>query len=264
MGNDYPEEINRYTPIPLYFQVSQILLHEIQSGRYKPGDVIPTEAELMERFGVSRATIRQAIGELVYLGLLERKRSKGTSVSAGRLETTLQNLASFTNEMMHHNFNLRTRIIEFKHIPPPQPIAEILGLRLDEMVALMERVRFVDEKPIAVERWYAPLKLFPGISKRMFEETGVRQSTYYILMDNFGCHISHAEDTVSAVGVESHEARILGVEPGMPVLMRSRISYLSDKKPATYAIGVYLIHLRFTLGQNRLSEKYGTTYNGER
>lgn len=264
MENDYADEINRSAPIPLYYQVSQILLREIESGRYLPGELIPTEAELQIRFKVSRATIRQAIGELVYMGLLERKRSKGTSISTGRLETTLNSLASFTNEMMSHNFDLKTRIIEFKYIPPPQLISSILGLRPDEMVALMERVRYVEEKPIAVERWYAPLKLFPGIDKKMFAETGMKQSTYYILMENYDCHISHAEDTVSAVGVEAHEARRLNVEPGHPVLMRTRISYLSEKKPATYAIGVYLIHLRFALGQNRSTEKYVSTINGER
>jgi GntR family transcriptional regulator len=252
MTMEYADEINRSVPIPLYYQVSQIILREIQNGQYLPGDLIPTEAELRDRFGVSRATIRQAIGELVYMGLLERKRSKGTSVATGQLEATLHNLASFTNEMMSDNFDLKTRIVEFKYILPPHLIADILHLKTHETVALMERVRFVDEKPIAVERWYAPLKLFPRIDQKMFDETGMRQSTYYILMENYGCRISNAEDKVSAVGVEAHEAHILGIEPGRPVLMRTRISYQSENKPATYAIGVYLIHLRFTLGQHRL------------
>lgn len=247
-----PEKINRSIPIPLYYQVGQILRREIETGVYKPGDLIPTEFELQDRFKVSRATIRQAIGELVYSGLVERRRSQGTRVSTGRFEATLRDLASFTNEMKTANLNLTTHILQFRYIQPPEAAMEALNLRPDELVAMMERSRIVDERPIAVERWYAPLKLFPNIDKDMFKESGMEQSTYYMMMLRYNVLVTHTIDSVSAVGLQAHEAKILKVEQGLPALLRSRISFGSNDVPVNYASGVYLINLKFMMTTNKV------------
>lgn len=244
-------EIDRSIPIPLYYQISQILRREIDAGKYKPGDSIPIEEDLQNRFGVSRATVRQAVADLVYSGVLERKRSKGTRVSQGRLEATLADLASFTNEMMRTGVNLTTQIIDFKHILPPDPVAEILQLDSKRNVALMERVRYVDATPIAIEHWYAVLDYFPGLNRKLFNDSGMEQSTYYILMNRYNLKINAAVDTVSPVRIEAREAKILNVEPGQPALLRTRISYSSDGRPVTYASGIYLIQLKFLLGASR-------------
>jgi len=244
-------EINRETPIPLYYQVSQILRKEIESGRYSSGDYIPTEFELQKRFNVSRATVRQALSDLVYQGLLERRRSKGTVVSRMQVEATLKNLVSFTNEMMNGKQELTTRILDFRYIPPPNFVAEQLGIPEYEMVVEMARLRVVDGTPVAVERWYAPLKLFPGISRAMFKETGMEQSTYVVLMKQYDVNVARAVDTVSAVAVGAVEAKLLNEEIGAPVLLRTRVSYTADNRPVTYATGVYVIKLRFPLEATR-------------
>lgn len=251
MSNLSADELDRSTPIPLYYQVSQIIRKEIESGRYKPGDYIPTEMELQKRFNVSRATVRQAIADLVYQGLLERKRSKGTTVSSTQFEARLSDLASFTNEMMNSGFTLKTHLLSFKQMAVPDNIAEFLNLDTSEAVHAMERLRLVDEKPVSVEKWYAPVKIFPGLEKTSFGETGFEQSTYYVLMKQYGISVTRAVDTVSPLAVESRDAKLLKVDPGTPVLLRSRISYGSDNQPVSYAVGVYLIRLRFLLESNR-------------
>jgi GntR family transcriptional regulator len=238
-------EIDRETPIPLYFQVARILRKEIESGKYKPGEYIPTEMELQKRFGVSRATIRQAIADLVYRGMLERRRSKGTTVSVSHLEARLSDLASFTNEMMDSGLDLTTKIINFRQIPAPESVAEFLELEPAEMVFEMERVRFVDGKPIAFERWFTPVKHFPGLDRGLFGESGFEQSTYYVLMKQYGIEINRAVDTISPMAIDAHEAKLLKVDQGTPVLLRTRISFSSNGQPVTYGTGVYLIRLRF-------------------
>lgn len=247
MADSVYEEVDRNTPIPLYYQVSRILHKEIESGKYRPGDYIPTEIELQKRFGVSRATIRQAIADLVYQGLLERRRSKGTKVSASHIEARLSDLASFTNEMMNGGFTLKTKILNYKQIQVPERIATLLQLESSEMVTVMERLRLVDEKPVSLEKWYAPLKAYPGLNPSMFGETGFEQSTYYVLMKHYGLTVRRAVDTVSPQAVESRDARLLQVEKGTPVLLRTRISFDANNHPVTYATGVYLIRLRFTM-----------------
>jgi GntR family transcriptional regulator len=253
----YAGELRRATPVPLYYQVFQILHREILMGRYRPGDQIPTEAELQERFEVSRATVRQAVTELVYLGLVERKRSKGTTVSNVWPQTTLNDLASFTAEMMGGGFDLTTHILDFQHLPATAPLTDLLALADGEQIVRMDRLRLVSGKPISVERWHTPLRYFPGLHAGMFGGAGMAQSTYYVLMQHYGLVVSHAVDTVSPVGVEPREARLLEVEPGHPVLLRTRVSYADDGRPVTYASGVYLIQLKFMLGQARSSAGAG-------
>jgi GntR family transcriptional regulator len=244
-------QINRETPIPLYFQIARILHREINDGKYQPGDYIPTEMELQSRFSVSRATVRQAIADLVREGLLERRRSKGTTVSPSHIEARLSDLASFTNEIVNCGLTLRTRIMDFKNIPVSATVAEALDIGPGEVVSAMKRLRFVDDKPVALEHWYAPEKYFPGLNGSLFGETGIQQSTYYVLMKRFGIEINRAVDTISPYAVDGLDARLLKVENGTPVLLRSRISYSSDNRPVTYGSGMYLIRLKFVQETNQ-------------
>ena len=244
-------EINRDTPIPLYYQVAQILRKEIETGKYQPGDYIPTELELQRRFNVSRATIRQAIADMVYAGLLERRRSKGTTVSTRQFESTLHGLNSFTGEIMPSNLTLRTKILEFKQIAVPEAARTGLELSPGEMVAMMERIRYVDGQPMVLEKWYAPMKYFAGLERDMFQETGLEQSTYYVMVKRFGMTITRAEDIIIPVAIEPREAKLLNVASGMPVLLRTRISFNAEGRPVNLAIGQYLVRLRFILEGNR-------------
>lgn len=241
------KEIDRATPIPLYYQVSQILWREIQAGVYQPGDQIPTEKELQERFMVSRATIRQAIAELVYAGILERHRSQGTLVTKFPFEVSLRELGSFTSEFLNQNQNLTTKILSFKMIPAPEQIAGSLQIGPGDLLVAMERLRSVDDEPVCVEKWYGVAKYFPGIQRSMFKDSGWEQSTYYVMMKHYGLKVVRAADAVGAVALQSHEARLLQRETGTPALLRTRISYTTDGNAVMYGSGVYVIRLNFTL-----------------
>jgi GntR family transcriptional regulator len=244
-------ELNRETPIPLYYQVSQILRHEIETGKYSPGDYIPTEQELRNRFDVSRDTIRQALSDLIYQGLLERRRTKGTVVSKRHVEAILKDLASFTTEVMDRKLTLVTKILNFRQIQCPDNVCDQLNLSKSDIVTEMERLRFVDDEPVAVEKWYAPIKIFPGLSRGMFKESGLEQSTYYVLMRQYNIKITRAVDTVSAVDLEARDARLIKQPTGAPVLLRTRISYSDDRTPVTYGSGLYMIKLKFALETSR-------------
>ncbi len=247
------DELDRQSPIPLYFQVGRILREDIRSGKYAPGDCLPTESELCARFSVSRATIRQAVSDLVYQGLLNKQRSKGTLVAPSQWVATLSDLASFTSEMMSGGANLSTRILKLDYIPAPGTVADLLELEPTDSVAHLERLRFVDKKPVAYENWYAAAKYLPHLEASQFGETGIEQSTYYVLMKQYGIEIARAVDTVSAIDAEGHDARHLRVKEGTPVLMRTRLSFMSNSVPLIYATGVYLIRLRFVLDAKRVA-----------
>lgn len=245
--NNVPFEIDKNIPVPLYYQIAQLIRHQIESGELKPGDQIPTESELQERFNVSRATVRQAISGLVYEGLLERRRAKGTIVSRTKLEETLYGFASFTNQLLKQDLTVETRTLSFEVIPATATLAEYLQIDLGDRLAALERLRIADGEPVCVENWYAPARHLPGIDRSFFGTTGLEQSTYYMLQERFGIHLFKAVDTVSAVALEEREAKLLNMEKGMPALLRTRISYTADDVPMVYASGIHIIKVIFTL-----------------
>jgi GntR family transcriptional regulator len=108
-------------------------------------------------------------------------------------------------------------------------------------------MRIVDGEPVAVENWYAPIHYLPGIDRSYFKEKGNEQSTYYMLQEKFNISLVKADDTISPVALEARDAKLLGKEPGMPALRRTRISYISGDLPMVYASGVYIIKLIMTL-----------------
>jgi len=131
----------------------------------------------------------------------------------------------------------------------PVEIHPTLGLTRADLVYEMTRLRLVAVKPVAVEKWYASVKLFPTLNRAMFGETGYEQSTYFVLNREVNLRISRATDTVSAANLEARDARLLGLPGGSPVLVRTRVSFSADGQPVTYATGVYSIKLKFALGE---------------
>ncbi len=240
-------KINKDLPIPLYFQVMQILQKEIEDGTYPPGSYIPTEAQLEERFNVSRATIRKALSELVHQGYLERRRSKGTIVAGVKLEENLQELCSFTDQFISKGIQLVTKIIDFQTIACSEKIARKLEIEPGKPVHYMQRLRLVEDAPVALEHWYAPESYFPGLSKDLFGETGLEQSTYYILYQNYDLKVVKAEDSMSAVSLRQSEAELLCVDEGIPALLRTRLSYNATGTPVSYGSGIYLIKIKMVL-----------------
>lgn len=241
------EKLDKNQPIPLYYQVMQIIQRKIDDGQYMVGSYIPTEEQLQDEFDVSRSTIRKAILELVHQGYLERKRSKGTMVVGVKLEENLHELCSFTDQFLSTNIHLFTKILKFTTIACNRRIAKKLSLVEGESVHYMERLRMVDQVPVAFERWYAPESIFPGLSKAMFSETGFEQSTYYILYKKYGLKVVKALDSISPISLYNNEAQILHANEGVPALLRTRISFDSYGRPVNYGSGVYLIKINLVL-----------------
>lgn len=154
----------------------KIVQKEIDEGIYPAGTIIPTEAKLQKRFCISRATIRRALSELVHMDYLKRQRSRGTFVTGIKIEESLKDLCSFTEQYVNNGIELVAKIREFQSIESSKYIAELLKINPGEKVYPMLRERIVKGSPVAIEHWYAPMKFFPDLSRNMFEETGLEQS----------------------------------------------------------------------------------------
>jgi GntR family transcriptional regulator len=214
-ANDAPQV--REGPIPKHVQLRGIL-SELITTDLSPGDALPSERDLMERFDVSRATVREAIGRLVREGHLQRVRGKGTFVAESRVESHLH-LASFTEDMRRRGHEPSTRVIDAAPLPAPPEVVEGLGLAHGELTYRLERLRLADGRPMAHEVGWYPARLLPNLQTH-----DLNGSLYELLRARYGLVIDAGEQTVRAEGCSEERAQLLEVEPGAPLLVFDRIS----------------------------------------
>ena len=152
-------------------------------------------------------------------------------------------MGSFTNEIMKQNLYIYSRQLEFRVIGAPPQMAELLELPSGEQVYYLRRLRIIDKDPVCVEDWYASCRRFPNLDRSYFKESGLEQSTYYVIQKHYGVELERAEDTIDAVALNFKEARLLNMQEGMPALLRTRVTYTKEDTPVMYSSGKYIIQL---------------------
>jgi GntR family transcriptional regulator len=148
--------------LPLYRQIEAAIRDRIRSGALRPGAQVPPEPDLMAEFGVSRATVRQALVSLVAEGLLEIRCGLGTYVAAARFEHTIGGFYSFSREIERHGMTPGTRVLELRTLPATETVAEALGLVTGTAVVALRRLRLAGADPLVVETSTFRRPVFPA------------------------------------------------------------------------------------------------------
>jgi GntR family transcriptional regulator len=223
--------IDRSSPIPYYIQVKDALQLRIQDGSWQPGDQIPGEPELCRMFDVSRTVIRQALNDLVYRGLLVRKKGKGTFVAEPKIrESLVQKLTGFHQDMVEQGYTPVTQVLKQGLVPANRKVAAYLGIDEGTEVVEIERVRFVQDEPIQLTTTYLPYRLCP----ELLHQDLTNKSLYIFLEKQCGIMIARGHRSVEAVPANDYEARLLQVKKGAPLIMLNSVSFLSDGTPVEY------------------------------
>jgi GntR family transcriptional regulator len=207
--------VSRDIPIPLYFQVSQIIENEIKAGTYKPGDLFSTEEELQQRLNVSRSTIRKAIDDLKKRGWLIQQVGKGTFVGSFHLSKTKSHLLSLTEELRAKGIQPGTKYISVTSENPSNEVAE--KLNYEKEVHVIKRVRTADGVPFVFITQY-----LPGFFQIIGEEVG--ESVYEFLERTNGLHLVESIHVVGAAAADKEVAEALQVKEGDPVVIFTRTS----------------------------------------
>ena len=226
--------LNRDTPIPLYHQIETALLAEIESGRLVPGDRLPTEDRLSERFGVSRITVRQALRDLADRGYISREQGRGTFVRSRPLEQGPRALTSFSDEMRRHGLASSSRVLDSGIVPAPADVAAALGLAAGQPVFRLCRLRLADGSPMGLQTASLPMPLVPGIYAIDFTDA----SLYDVLRDRYGLRPARARESHRAVAIEPDAARWLQVPAGSPALAAERMTSLADGRPLEHVASI--------------------------
>ena len=218
------------TGLPLYRRIETDVRDRIRSGDLGPGAQLETEVELMDRYGVSRATVRQALRELVADGFVEIRRGLGTYVTQRRFEHTIGGFYSFSREIERHGLQPGTRVLGLGVERADEAVAGALGVDPGTAVVALRRLRLAGDDPLVVETSYLPAARFPGLEAVDFG----RVRLYDTLTDKFGCRPTRARETFEPVLVTADEAALLGQRRGEPALRVERVAFDQDDAPIEF------------------------------
>jgi GntR family transcriptional regulator len=210
--------LDRTNITSLYQQIATRLREEAVNGAYGPSGKLQSEAQLCERFGVSRITVRQALDRLEEEGTVERKQGKGTYVAGKRVRHGLDALRSFHDSLVLQGLTPEMRLLSLE----PAAVPEHLRGRFvdaDGGCVLLRRLHLVDGKPIALGASYLPRAI--GALDR---DAVARQPNYALLGAINGKGAAHADIAIRAEAATREVARILKVKTGVPLLVMTRTS----------------------------------------
>ncbi|WP_066074545.1 GntR family transcriptional regulator [Neobacillus soli] len=209
--------IDRSSPVPLYKQIKQILIEELQSADGENGRPFSTEQDLVQRFHVSRAPVRMALKELTDEGYVYRERAKGTfpvqelPVRPPGLE--LGGLVAFLRDQ---GLDCTSRILEVDRVLPTGNLCAILGLEPSDKVLKISRLILLKESPLVWTQTYLDGSESFQPAKRDLEMV---DSVFMLLQSEQGIFISRGDHQIFASGANHEEAELLGIQNGDPVLV---------------------------------------------
>ena len=219
---------------PLYDQLVDILSEKIEY-EYRPGDLMPSERELSERYGLSRTTVRLALQELERLGLVVRQHGRGTFVAdrSAHSANLLQSY-SFTDQMRELGREPETTILEFSELDADGKMAECMQIRPGDRIFKLKRLRSADGMPMMVERSYLPVRKFLSLKRPLLE----RKPLYDIIEKDYHEEIRVAEEEFYASIARPADARLLGISENAPVLDLVRTTYNVNNEVVEYTLSV--------------------------
>ncbi len=198
------------------------LRDEIISGVYPPGEKLPGELRLVERFGVSRVTVRRALAALEDAGMIRRTPGVGTVVLDQALSTTLitADSSNLLPNIMRMGKDSQIRLLAFNYMPAPESVRQQLGLPAGARVQRSVRLRLIDGKPFSYLTTYVPEAIAQGYS-----EADLAARPLYALLERSGVKLDSATQTVSATLASQEIAEALEVAEGAPLIALTRLVY---------------------------------------
>ena len=213
--------LQRDSSTSLYEQIAQQLLTEIQQGHFGALGKLPSESELVERFQVSRVTIRLALAKLGDDGVVERKQGKGTFVAAQQVRHDLDALRSFHDSLLLQGLAPTMRLLAHRRVAVPDELTELFS----EACVMVERLHYVDDEPIAFARSYLTAELAD------VDWPSVEQEPLYSVLERVTGHpVVRADMAIRAREADKKLAEHLGIKRGTALLVMQRTSWFDEQQ----------------------------------
>lgn len=222
--------LQRDSRVAMHRQIAHRLRDAIAKGQYGPGDRIPTEPELSERYGVSRITARQAVEHLVREGVVTRKQGKGTFVQGPLVRHDLLELRGIYDELVEQGLNPETELLEFGESVPPARIADKFASG-DRKVLHWRRLYRLNGRPFGLAFVHMDAAGTP-----IDRDTARRLPTYEILRSVLRVEIDRADVAIRYEPGKAAVCRAMGFPPGTPLMVLERVSYSADGRPREHTL----------------------------
>jgi DNA-binding GntR family transcriptional regulator len=204
--------------LPRYKRLFETLRKHIVEGIYKEGDLLPSENELCQIYGMTRPTVRQSLAALAHEGYIRKHQGKGSIVHSLPKEIGILSVSGTTSAVGDRN--LKTKIITKPVLQPwEEPFMFALSdLEKESGCIYMERLRLLDGKPIFYDISFIPNIKLPRITSRQFEN----RSLFQVLRDHYQVEIKGGEQRIKAIPASGKTSRYLKIRKGEPVLHLER------------------------------------------
>lgn len=234
-----PKRVFANSRVPLYYQLENVLRERIASGEFGPGERIPTELELIEQYGVSRITVRQALQALADEGLIERKQGRGTVVAARKIKrrkfSGIIHLTGSLDELIEMGMDTPVKVLEMNKIQADQHEAELLKIKTGTTIYRLKRLRMNEGKPFGLIVNYLPEEI--GSSLTMSELSS--GALLNIIENKLGYKLESALQEIRAELADPYVAQLLEVRIGTALLSIERTVYAEGERPVEYVHSLY-------------------------
>ncbi len=222
----------RQTRTLKYEMVRAWIAERIASEEFPCGAQLPSEHDIMDQFGVSRVTARQAFDALRQAGLVESRRGKGYFVARPRARASLERLQSFGEMMAPLGLETHSNVIELLEVPATAETAEALGVDAGTTVTRLARSRMAGRAVVSLDIGYYPLDL----GRRLMLLDLANHDVFLLMEDSIGIELGYADVTLDVTPADRAHARFLDVAPSDPVLRLRRITHENCGRPLVFEL----------------------------
>lgn len=255
MTEMWNKPLQESSPLPLWFQIAERLRQAIADGTFAAGDALPSESQLNQTFGISRATSRTALDSLEQEGLIVRKSGKGSIVLGPRVEQPAIEMYGFSDDIRRRGLRPSYQTIFAGRGRANVEACDALGIRVNASVYHSRRVLKADDQPVGLALSWIPLSIFGDAPLPTAEDLN-HNSLYRWLNEKCGVKLTGARETIEASLAEGDMAAELEVPAGSAVLVVRRRSDAADGSPVEYAV------LHFRSDRYRLHLETGVVVRG--
>ncbi|MDG0852612.1 GntR family transcriptional regulator [Roseateles puraquae] len=220
---------------PLYEQIRQLIVAALAEGEWRPGDALPSEAALAERFHASPGTVRRALDELTAAHVVERRQGAGTFVAT---HTAPRDAYRFLRLVADDGtVGFRRELVHCRRARASAETARALHLRTSEPVIEVRRLLLRGERAVVLDDLWLPERHFAGLSAEIINE--YPGTLYALFEERYRVHMVRAEEKLRAVAASAEAASLLGLQGGAPLLSVDRVAFTYGDRPVELRRGLY-------------------------
>ncbi|MDR7484823.1 MAG: GntR family transcriptional regulator [Armatimonadota bacterium] len=236
-------KLHREAAKPLYKQLEADLVRSIRSGRFRPGQRIPSEREICATYGVSRTTVRQTMSDLVASGLLIRVPARGTFVASPKIDQDLTRVVRFSEAVAAAGYRPSARLLGIRTVPAPPPASQALGLPAGEPVVVVDMLSLGDGAPLAFYRIHLPVETGDPTARALLAAEAEGRVTFGLVLEHVrrvcGLEPAQVVQTYEAAPAPEEIARVLGIPEGAAIVASARTVLTASGVPITHDQAYY-------------------------